>query len=299
MEMHQIRYFLSVARQLNFTKAAEECNVAQPSLTRAIQKLEEELGGLLLHRERQNTHLTELGRAMLPFLEKTFSAAQAAKQLARGINKGEMSHLRIGILDSVSADLLVDILRRLNASLNRFELTLTRLPAKELVASALEGELDLILLTSTVSLPERMRDWILFSEPFKLVMVPDHPLSGKDSIAPADLVDIDLIELIDCPEFGRFKDACGLSDITLKTPYRVHGGDELLRLARAEFGVGLVPATTPMIDGLVARPLAHEETRRQITIALVAGRPFMIATETCLRLARGQDWSRQLSPRAN
>ena len=85
--MHQIRYFLAVARTLNFTRAAEECNVAQPSLTRAIQKLEDELGGLLLHRERQHTHLTELGRLMLPHLERTFAAAQAAKSLARGIRK--------------------------------------------------------------------------------------------------------------------------------------------------------------------------------------------------------------------
>lgn len=60
MEMHQVRYFLAAARTLNFTKAAEESNVTQPSLTRAIQKLEEEFGGLLFRRERSLTHLTEL-----------------------------------------------------------------------------------------------------------------------------------------------------------------------------------------------------------------------------------------------
>ena len=70
MELHQVRYFLAVCRTLNFTRAAEDCNVAQPSLTRAIQKLEEEFGGLLFHRERANTHLTELGRAMQPLLDR-------------------------------------------------------------------------------------------------------------------------------------------------------------------------------------------------------------------------------------
>ena len=63
MEMHQIRYFLAVAETLNFTRAAEKCNVTQPALTRAIQKLEEELGGLLLRRERSLTHLSDLGRS--------------------------------------------------------------------------------------------------------------------------------------------------------------------------------------------------------------------------------------------
>ena len=57
MEMHQVRYFLAVADTLNFTRAAELCNVSQPALTRAIQQLEEELGGLLLRRERKLTHL--------------------------------------------------------------------------------------------------------------------------------------------------------------------------------------------------------------------------------------------------
>ena len=89
VDVRLLESFTILAEELNFTRAAEECNVAQPSLTRAVQKLEEELGGLLLHRERQHTHVTELGRMMLPHLERTFAAAQAAKELARGVRKGE------------------------------------------------------------------------------------------------------------------------------------------------------------------------------------------------------------------
>ena len=66
MEMHQVRYFLAVADTLNFTRAAELCHVSQPALTRAIQQLEEELGGLLLRRERKLTHLTDFGRLIQP-----------------------------------------------------------------------------------------------------------------------------------------------------------------------------------------------------------------------------------------
>ncbi len=69
MEMHQIRYFLAICECLNFTRAAEQCHVARPSLTRAIKKLEAELGGPLLRRERNHTHLTELGRLIRPHLE--------------------------------------------------------------------------------------------------------------------------------------------------------------------------------------------------------------------------------------
>src|SRR3712207_8184276 len=82
MEMHQIRYFLAVCEELNFTRAAERCNVAQPSLTRAIKLLEEELGGSLFHRERANTHLSELGRMVRPYLEEVYAKTQEAKRQA-------------------------------------------------------------------------------------------------------------------------------------------------------------------------------------------------------------------------
>src|ERR1044071_9412563 len=124
MEMHQVRYFLAVCRTLNFTKAAEECNVAQPSLTRAVQKLEEELGGPLVHRERANTHLTELGRLMLPHLEQTYAASQAAKALATSVRKGEVAPLRLAIDTSVSVQPVIDIIASLRESIQGIELTL-------------------------------------------------------------------------------------------------------------------------------------------------------------------------------
>ena len=82
MEMHQIRYFLALCEELNFTKAAERCNVAQPSLTRAIKLLEDEFGGALVNRERANTHLTELGRMVRPHLAEVYDNAQLARSEA-------------------------------------------------------------------------------------------------------------------------------------------------------------------------------------------------------------------------
>src|SRR3974390_2818595 len=124
MEMHQVRYFLAVCRTLNFTKAAEECNVAQPSLTRAVQKLEDALGGPLFHRERANTHLTELGRLMLPHLEQTYAASQAAKSLAASVRKGEVVPLRLAISNTVPTGLLVEPLSRIHQSIRGLHLTL-------------------------------------------------------------------------------------------------------------------------------------------------------------------------------
>ena len=290
MEMHQIRYFLAVARSLSFTRAAEQCNVAQPSLTRAIQKLEDELGGLLLHRERQNTHLTELGRLMLPHLERTYVAAQAAKELARGVSKGDMAHLRLGILETVSVEVLTGLLESLNTCLNGFELTLVRLPHRELASRALEGDFDLVFLSDAVELPERMRSWSLFREGSRLVVPQGHPLARKDSIALDDLAGTEVIDQIDCADHERFKFACASKDIPVRFRHRVRGTDELQRLVRSGFGLGVLPASIPLIDGLVMRPFAETAPERNVAVAVVAGRPFQTATEACLRLARAGDW---------
>ncbi|MSO72153.1 MAG: LysR family transcriptional regulator [Rhodospirillaceae bacterium] len=79
MELNQIRYFLTLCRELNFTRAAEICHVSQPALTKAVKNLEEELGGELFRRERGNSHLTDLGRLVQPHLEQVLPATEMAR----------------------------------------------------------------------------------------------------------------------------------------------------------------------------------------------------------------------------
>src|SRR5918912_1177244 len=98
MEMHQIRYFLAVCDELNFTRAAERCNVTHPALTRAIQKLEEELGGLLFRREGRLTHLTDFGRLMRPRLEEVIERTEEAKRTAQSFLKLQDAPLTLGVM---------------------------------------------------------------------------------------------------------------------------------------------------------------------------------------------------------
>src|SRR5438105_13590727 len=103
MEMHQVRYFLAVVSELNFTKAADKCNVSQPSLTRAIKQLEGELGGDLFRRERPQAQLTELGDRMVPLLKQCYESALGARSLASAIKSSEVGSLRLAI--SLTAEL--------------------------------------------------------------------------------------------------------------------------------------------------------------------------------------------------
>src|SRR3954447_15981177 len=108
MQLPQVRYFLDVASTLNFTRAAELCNVTQPALTKGDQKLEQELGGQLIHRERQLTQLTDLGKEVLPMLERTLASAETVHRRAREFQRKAIAPLKIGLAPSISASLVLD-----------------------------------------------------------------------------------------------------------------------------------------------------------------------------------------------
>jgi len=96
MEIHQVRYFLALCETLNFTRAAESCSVSQPALTRAVHKLEEELGGLLLRREHNLTHLTDFGRLVRPHREQMMAQAEAAKSTAKHFLRMDSAPINLG-----------------------------------------------------------------------------------------------------------------------------------------------------------------------------------------------------------
>src|SRR5450631_1467630 len=143
MEMHQVRYFLAVARTFNFTRAAEDCNVTQPSLTRAIKQLEAELGGDLFRRERPAAQLTELGQRMHPLLKQCYEAAAGARSLASSFKGGEIGALRIALADAVDLALLIPHFEHLKRLFNALEFKLLRGNSKQIGEYLKKGEAEL------------------------------------------------------------------------------------------------------------------------------------------------------------
>ena len=98
MEMHQVRYFLAAAEELNFSRAARRCDVSQPTLSRAIKSLEAELGGDLFRREGKNTHLSELGQMVRPHLEMVFNASANAKRVSQDLTEMKRVPLKVPLV---------------------------------------------------------------------------------------------------------------------------------------------------------------------------------------------------------
>lgn len=145
MAMYQVRYFLPVARTLNFKRAAEECDVAQPSLSRAIKQLEAELGGELFRRERPQAILIELGHKMLPILTRCYESANNARALAAAVRKGEAGTLTVALSATADPGLLLTGLREARRVFDGLAVAIRRASASEAVDLVKTGSADLAL----------------------------------------------------------------------------------------------------------------------------------------------------------
>ena len=166
MEMHQIRYFLAVADALNFTRAAEQCHVSQPALTRAIQQLEDELGGLLLRRERKLTHLTDFGRLIEPHLRQLFADADAAKSTAKRFLSLQEAEIRLGVMCTVGPARFMGFLAHFRSANPGCEITLVEGMPARLSELLLQGELDLAVTAQPEPFHQRLDVLPLYRERF-------------------------------------------------------------------------------------------------------------------------------------
>jgi LysR family hydrogen peroxide-inducible transcriptional activator len=203
MEMHQIRYFLAVANELNFTRAAAKCNVSQPSLTRAIKLLEEELGGPLFHRERANTHVTELGRMIRPNLERTLGELAHAKRVAQEFGKLAKTVLRLGVMCTIAPNQMVDLFASIRAKHPGIELEVADASARELNDRLIGGGLE----AAIYCLPEdeddeRLQLIPLFTEQMMIVVRPDHPFAALNGVPVRSLDGEAYLNRSNC-EFSR------------------------------------------------------------------------------------------------
>ena len=135
MEMQQVRYFLALSDTLNFTRAAEQCHITQPALTRAIKALEGEFGGELIRREGKLSHLTDLGRRMFPLLKQCYDSALSAKAVARSVAAGEARTLALGLSRTVDLRLLGSALSELFRTFPNLRLKLRRGKQRPVVAT--------------------------------------------------------------------------------------------------------------------------------------------------------------------
>jgi DNA-binding transcriptional LysR family regulator len=288
MEMHQVRYFLAVAQLLNFTRAAEECNVTQPSLTRAIKQLEAELGGDLFRRERPAAQLTELGQRMLPLLKQCYDAAAGARSLASSFKNGEIGALRIALTHSIDLALLIPHLNEIRRQFNRLELRFLRGTSREVGEFLKKGEAELGIAAEIDEAWDRLDIWPLFTENFELVMGEGHRLAGRNSVDLDDLRSEQLLSRTFCEHTRRI--SASLREHGIEHGHEVSNERDLIELVEADMGVAMVPHTSPVPERLTRAAVSGLDARRTVNLYGVAGRQRTAVGNAVMRMLRGADW---------
>lgn len=242
MEWQQLEYFQVVARLEHFTHAAERLTLSQPALSRAIARLEAELGAPLFERQGRRVRLTRYGRVFLSYVDRAVQAVEAGKHEVADMAGPERGVVALAFLRTLGARVLPDALRGFRERHPDVRFQLTQNYASALLDLLMSGEVDLCLFSPPEERPG-MRWEPLLTEELYVVVAPDHPLASRTSLVLAELAEEPLILLK--PGYGMR----GITDALCReagfTPHVAFEGEDaatVMGLASAGLGVGFIPA---------------------------------------------------------
>jgi LysR family transcriptional regulator, hydrogen peroxide-inducible genes activator len=242
MEMQQLRYVVAVARMGNFSRAAEHCHVAQPSLSQQIQKLEDELGERLFDRRKREARLTAHGEAFLRRALRILEEVDAAKREASDAQSLSRGTLTVGVLPTIAPYLLPDVLVPFAESFPGVEIVVQEDTTARLLKLALAYEIDFALASRPIH-DQRMEIRDLFAEELRLAIPPGHPLTRKRTVSPADLKSERLIVMKEGHCLGdqtmAFCDGRGLKP---NISFRSAQLETIQALVASGVGISLIPA---------------------------------------------------------
>jgi len=272
VELRQLRYFVAVAEERHFGRAAARLHIAQPPLSQQIRRFEAELGEPLLYRTTRSVELAPAGEVLLERAREILAAVDSAIEDARRAARGEYGRLAIGFTGSSTYELLPAIAAALRTELAGVVLDLRgELLTPAQVARLLDGTLDLGLLRP----PIRERDLcieVLRSEPLIVVLPETHPLADAESI-PLGLLEKE--PFVTYPSHFRsvlhdaVEDACAAHGFKPVAAHEVAETATLVSFVAAGLGVSLVPASVGnmTVRGAIYRPLTQDTTRVELAAA--------------------------------
>jgi DNA-binding transcriptional LysR family regulator len=261
MELRHLRYFVAVATEKSFRRAAEWLHLAQPPLSTQIKQLEEELGVRLFERTSRSVRLSPAGENLLPLANIILEAADRLKTAAKQNAEGAVGLLSIGYLPSSLGPLLSEALRTFHAAHPNVQISLQEQRAPQQIDAILNGSLDIGLTHGRVERSELEAE--LFSETDVAIALPrGHRLVRKSRISLESLRGERLVLLrqeLACGFYDSFFAACAAASVSL--PVFQYTNDFVTKLWLVSAGFGISPTMLPSslcfpISDVVYRPLA-------------------------------------------
>ena len=242
MEMHQLRYVVAVARAGNFSRAAEQCHVSQPSLSQQILKLEEELGERLFDRMKRETKLTPHGEAFLPRALKILDEVDVAKREAFDAQCLLRGRIIVGVLPTIAPYLLPAVLVDFGKKFPGVEIVVHEDTTAQLLKLANAFEVDFAVASRPIQ-DQRMEVKELFTEELCLALPPRHPLTRKRTVRLADLEKEPFIVMKEGHCLGeQVLNFCERRDLKPTISFRSAQLETIQALVHSGVGISLVPA---------------------------------------------------------
>ncbi|MFE0510647.1 LysR substrate-binding domain-containing protein [Streptomyces sp. NPDC058964] len=265
MELRQIRYFLALAEECHFGRAAARLHVAQPALSQQIKQLEKDLGTSLFTRSTRHVALTEAGRHLVEHARALVAEEERARLHMRELATGEAGRVSVGFIGTATYDVLPRVARTVRARLPRITMELRgELLTPDLVDGLLAGTYDLAVLRGTVN-HEDIRTTRLRSESLVAVLPSHHPLAGRRRISLKDLAGEPFVvhpSRARSSMYDRVLAACRRAGFRPASLMEVGETATLVVFVAAGHGVALVPESVQSLRlGSVAYvPLAESES---------------------------------------
>ncbi|MEX0280360.1 MAG: LysR family transcriptional regulator [Arenibacterium sp.] len=288
--MSQIRYVLAAAETLNFTKAAEACDVSQPALTKGIKVLEAELGAEVFYREGRRILLSDFGRSMLPHLRHILDEAEATRELAQNFRLLDKAPVRIGVMSTIGHVRLARFLSRFGQEHSGVELAVSEAMGADLLRRLDDGDLDVAIMTRDPRLEERYRPTPLYRERYVVVFPPDHRLGSENAIALSQLNQENYVDRLACELRETVMAVCEEQDVSLYARFRSEREDWVQAMVLAGIGFAFMPEYSVTLPGLIQRPLVEPEVSRDVVAITMPGRPYSPATGMMMRSAASFAW---------
>src|SRR6202795_1344812 len=242
MEMHQLRYVVAVAHAGNFSRAAEQCHVSQPSLSQQIQKLKEELGERLFDRMKREVKLTPHGESFLRRAVRVLEEVDTAKREAKDATDLLRGTVTLGVLPTIAPYLLPEAMTEYLEKYPRVEIVVQEDTTAHLLKLLVACEIDFALASQPIR-DARLEVRELFSEELLLALPADHPLTRKRTVSASDLEGEALIVMKEGHCLGdQVLNFCDRSDLHPNISFRSAQLETIQSLVCAEMGLSLIPA---------------------------------------------------------
>jgi DNA-binding transcriptional LysR family regulator len=281
---------LAAAKVLNFTKAASECNVSQPALTKAIKTLEADLGAQLFHREGKRVLLSEFGQTMLPHLTHILDEAQVARTLADNFRLLNQVPLRIGIMSTIGHVRLSRFLAKFQQEYEGVEVAVTEAGVADLKTSLNEGEIDIAVMNAMDDVEEAFHVHNLYEERYVVIPPPEHRLVSMNAIKLVDLSGEPYVDRLARELREVVVNVCKDMGVELYARFRSEREDWVQAMVLARIGFAFMPEYSVTIPELIQRPLVEPSVSRTISLVSVPGRSFSPAVSAAVRSAQRFSW---------